>query len=81
MRVTVTETIEHSADITAEMVEAYLARHGWDRTGNGWSKGYRAVGWPGGRRDAFAVRLVIRAIAALEDRVPDEVLADIASGR
>jgi hypothetical protein len=29
MKVTVIEQVEHSADITAEMVEAYLVRRGW----------------------------------------------------
>ena len=29
MVVTIQETIEHSRDLTAEMIQAYLERHGW----------------------------------------------------
>ena len=87
MRVVVTETIEHSADITAEMVEAYLKRRRWRRTMSddgktpGWIKGRRkaiaSVGW----RSAHVLGWAISLLATHEGRKPHEVLADIASGK
>lgn len=87
MKVTFTETIEHSADITADMVRAYLAQSGATivRTQRGgWA------GWSYGDADNYVMiddgefphrhraKCVVERIAVLERRDPCDVLADIA---
>lgn len=86
MKVTVTETIEHSADITAAMVVAYALRHGWtvgcttergvtiDRVDDADAS---LVIWNSG---AFLSNR-IGDLAMVIGRKPHEVLADIAEGR
>jgi len=88
MIVTVQETIEHSRDITAEMVRAYLEKHRW-RIDSETSQliwydapdemGYTATVSKHGRLDTIG--LDIRSIAGYERREPHEILADIAEGR
>ena len=89
MNVTVQETIEHSADITAEMVEAYIVKQGWAYHET--SQLYRwynradsptvaipiaeTTPWLGG------LKSTITFIARYVERKPHEVLVDIAEGR
>lgn len=87
MKVTVTETIEHSADITAEMVRQYFTRKGAVvivRRANDWEAiGYGAVGNYvfvdcGEFVSERAAAKIIERIALLENRKPHDVLADVA---
>ena len=86
MIVTVQETIEHSADITAEMVEAYMRRHKWrhgfadDGLTPLWIRGKKAVFRPTPFGNV-TTKLVIEDMAKQLGRKPHEVLADIAEGR
>lgn len=87
MKVTVTETIEHSADITPEMIEAYLRSKGWcldyaSSTGRQWFRSPRdfVVCVEYGEWSPVLVTDAIRVIGLDEDRKPHEVLRDIARG-
>ena len=89
MIVTVQETIEHIRDITAEMVETYIVKHGWAYHET--SQLYRwynradsptvaipiveSTPWLGG------LKSIITFIARYVERKPHEVLVDIAEGR
>jgi len=89
MIVTVQETIEHSRDITAEMVEAYIVKRRWRLDYE--SQQYRWYDMPDTaaipiprsdkcRIDAV-VQNILATIAKHEHRKPHEVLADIAEWR
>ena len=89
MKVTVQETIEHSRDITAEMVVAYALRHGWNEEWVGQSTAsYRRSGaWaivvplPNRILGDYRLETSVMTIARATGRKPHEVLADIAEGR
>jgi len=88
MIVTVQETIEHSRDITAEMVETYMRRRGWREFADDTRVMYIGDSQkPSGLAPWFnqpnmrTIACAIAALAAYEDRPPTEVLADIAEGR
>ena len=85
MKVTVTETIEHSADITAAMIIAYALRHGWFIVrecpvavdlGAVEPEDFIVV-W----RNGAELGKRVAWLARHEHRKPHEVLADIAEGR
>lgn len=86
MKITVVETIEHSADITAQLVEAYLGRHRWPirSEGRGWvllrSPNERAVYLSRYAARDYEIHDAIAKIAAEEQRQLHEVLYDIARG-
>lgn len=80
MRVTVTETIEHSAEITREMIEEYMLSDGWECATS-------APAWIMLRRDGkdmmlgrwpFDITRNVHKIAEHQSRKPHEVLYDIA---
>lgn len=88
MKVTVIEQVEHAADITPEMVEAYLVQRNWicEYAGN-YLRTYRhpsdrIVGLPGPMALASTEECaaVIETISRAEQRAPHLVLADIARG-
>lgn len=85
MIVTVQETIEHSADITAEMVVAYAMRHGWTVVrecpmavdlGAVDPEDFLVI-W----RNGAELPKRVEWLASHENRKPHLVLADIAEGR
>jgi hypothetical protein len=90
MIVTVQETIEHSADITAEMVRAHLLKRGYvilgGRKGEWTTYGYGTAGKyvivdDGEFISRHAATAVVDRIGALEGRAPHLVIADIAEVR
>lgn len=90
MIVTVQETIEHSREITAEMVRAYLVKRGsvilggrkgeWTTYGYGTAGKYVIVD-DGEFVSKHAATAAVERIGVLEGRAPHLVLADIAEGR
>jgi hypothetical protein len=87
VKVTVIEQVEHSADITAEMLKAYLVRRGWaldysTDIGRWYDKDGLCVWVPmtGAWHPVIATD-AIRVVSVAENRKPHEVLADIEEGR
>ena len=89
MKVTVTETVEHSADITPEMIEAYIKRNGWVVCYDGplttsWNQGSGTytltLDKNQGDTETCDLRRALETISWQEARQPHFVLAEIAGG-
>ncbi|MGK3995021.1 hypothetical protein [Sorangium sp. So ce1024] len=85
MKITVEDRRPVSAEVTVEMVEAYLRRTGWTMAHEvseeeAWARGFRrgddAVTLMSGLQRRHVAR-VVEGLAAVERRQPSEVLSDI----